>query len=383
MRRVAGILFGVVLLSFKPYREPRYRVVTVREGDTLAGIARTYGSTVRELATLNALRNPDVIGLGKGILVPENDKTDALPVYAPHSRYADRPSCSFERWEGGGRSYQQDRSARVTLRHRTISFERPEDDSPVTITVDGRSFALASTWIRRLLSAAEVDLDRDGTNETIVAVLRDAGNGIAIERIDLLVVSKSGISSVLDLEGGDEVAATDEDVDAFPWERMLSSEDGFCSVRLGRWEDLRDPIDGDGLYFVRRPYRFSSDRFVPVETPIEVRRYGSTRRDAWDTDPTLEHLDLRWEMNDANVRVHEAPMGDDETPPELEVEGMRETIGVTYPNDDECWMTYVGDARTQRLFPMGSSPPDARYDVRVEESLRIPYACVSRIFWLR
>lgn len=42
----------------------------VQRGNTLSGIARRYGTTVRELVTINSIRNPNLIFIGQDIRVP-------------------------------------------------------------------------------------------------------------------------------------------------------------------------------------------------------------------------------------------------------------------------------------------------------------------------
>lgn len=45
-------------------------VHTVRQGETLAGIARRYGSTVAAIASANNLYNPNIIYIGQRLYVP-------------------------------------------------------------------------------------------------------------------------------------------------------------------------------------------------------------------------------------------------------------------------------------------------------------------------
>jgi LysM repeat protein len=49
---------------------PNFRTHTVRPGETLAGIARTYGVTVEAIVALNRFPNPNTIEVGQELLIP-------------------------------------------------------------------------------------------------------------------------------------------------------------------------------------------------------------------------------------------------------------------------------------------------------------------------
>jgi len=73
-------------------RTPRI-VYRVREGDTLAGIASRYGSSVRKLARVNRLRSPNLIVIGTRLVIPNpaprpRDAADAAAVRALIDRWA-------------------------------------------------------------------------------------------------------------------------------------------------------------------------------------------------------------------------------------------------------------------------------------------------------
>lgn len=46
-------------------------VYVVKKGDTLSAIARKYNTSVKVLAELNRIKNPDVIGVGQVLTLPE------------------------------------------------------------------------------------------------------------------------------------------------------------------------------------------------------------------------------------------------------------------------------------------------------------------------
>lgn len=46
-------------------------VYVVKKGDTLSSIARKYSTTVKALAELNRITNPDVIRVGQVLTLPE------------------------------------------------------------------------------------------------------------------------------------------------------------------------------------------------------------------------------------------------------------------------------------------------------------------------
>lgn len=49
---------------------PTYKTITIAYGDTLTKLARLYKSTVQELASINGIKNPDLIYAGKTLKVP-------------------------------------------------------------------------------------------------------------------------------------------------------------------------------------------------------------------------------------------------------------------------------------------------------------------------
>lgn len=48
---------------------------TVKKGDTLTAIAVTFGTTVRDLVSLNGIKNPNLIKPGQVLQIPEKQVT--------------------------------------------------------------------------------------------------------------------------------------------------------------------------------------------------------------------------------------------------------------------------------------------------------------------
>ena len=46
------------------------RVHIVKKGETLSGIANKYGTTYKELASVNGIANPNLILVGQNIIIP-------------------------------------------------------------------------------------------------------------------------------------------------------------------------------------------------------------------------------------------------------------------------------------------------------------------------
>jgi len=90
----------------------------VRAGDTLSGIARRRGSTVRAIAAANGLRNPNLVLIGQRLVIPGPSAATAAPrPGASPSARAPAPSRrSFgTRTVGGRHPSALDRSGRAWL----------------------------------------------------------------------------------------------------------------------------------------------------------------------------------------------------------------------------------------------------------------------------
>ena len=75
-----------------PSRRPPSVVYRVRNGDTLAGIAARYGSTVAKLARANRIRSPNVILVGARLVIPNPAPR------MPSGATADEVRAHIDRW---------------------------------------------------------------------------------------------------------------------------------------------------------------------------------------------------------------------------------------------------------------------------------------------
>lgn len=69
---------------------PAPLVYTVREGDTLSGIAQTYGVSIQNIVEANSLANPDMLNIGQELIIPGHFITPAA--YPPDELATEIPS---------------------------------------------------------------------------------------------------------------------------------------------------------------------------------------------------------------------------------------------------------------------------------------------------
>lgn len=61
-------------------------VYVVQPGDTLSGIARTYGTTTHVLAGMNRLQNPDRLTAGQRLVVSNKKVCAVVPLFIDRDR---------------------------------------------------------------------------------------------------------------------------------------------------------------------------------------------------------------------------------------------------------------------------------------------------------
>lgn len=67
---VAVLLLGLILLTAVSPAQAQQRTHVVQPGQTLSGIARLYGVTTAQIASLNGIVNPDLIYIGQVLVIP-------------------------------------------------------------------------------------------------------------------------------------------------------------------------------------------------------------------------------------------------------------------------------------------------------------------------
>jgi LysM repeat protein len=72
-------------MSSKPMTDTP-EVYVVEPGDTLGGIARTYGTTTHVLAKMNRLQNPDRLAVGQRLVVSEKKVCAVVPLFIDRDR---------------------------------------------------------------------------------------------------------------------------------------------------------------------------------------------------------------------------------------------------------------------------------------------------------
>jgi soluble lytic murein transglycosylase-like protein len=101
VRRLVAVVLAVAALGAAGQFGTAY---TVRKGDTLSSIAARFGTTPAAIAKANALRNPNVVVIGRKLTIPAATSTPGAPragrlpvkLVAHPDRLALRPS--FEHW---------------------------------------------------------------------------------------------------------------------------------------------------------------------------------------------------------------------------------------------------------------------------------------------
>ncbi len=70
-----------VAQAIQPTQNNNINIYTVKNGDTLSGIAKKYGTTYQELARINGIVNPDKIYAGQVIKISENANINNVTTY--------------------------------------------------------------------------------------------------------------------------------------------------------------------------------------------------------------------------------------------------------------------------------------------------------------
>jgi len=120
--RGGGVLVGLVVLLGGGACAPTVLVHRVRPGETLAGIAASYGVSLQEVVRLNALDDPDRIRAGRVLRLPTGVRRSAR---AAGAERATRGRASFE-WPVAGAVVGSPFGPRWGRQHDGIDLSAPE-----------------------------------------------------------------------------------------------------------------------------------------------------------------------------------------------------------------------------------------------------------------
>lgn len=250
-------LAAIVVLSCDLARSPRWRVYRVGD-ETLSHVALKTGVSVARLRSLNHLKG-DAIQWGTGLLVPEGEKTLALPVWKPPRPAPDWKPCPQVEWVAPVAREPDARCRRSSCAGEACLCLPAEDEPEAEL-----SFGLA-TWPAALFPAtdpralrhARVDLDGDGSPESVVSVREGVSNGLGVEWWRHMVV-KAGqpVGSFVTVDYGDSFVAQPQG----------------CALLAVSHEWRTDQLRGDGSYWLAQLHVLK-DGAMRAVGPQVARRY--------------------------------------------------------------------------------------------------------------
>jgi hypothetical protein len=250
-------LATILVLSCDVAPSPKWRVYRVGD-ETLSHVALKTGVSVARLRALNHLRG-DAIGWGTGLLVPEGEKTLALPVWRPSLPAPDWKACPQVEWVKPV-SVLPDARCRRQLCAGEACLCQPLEDEPGAELI----FGLASLKVELfpltdpgVLRHARVDLDGDGTPESVVSVREGVSNGLGVEWWRHLVLQGGQpIASFVTIDYGDSFVA----------------QARGCALLAVMDEWRTDQLRGEGSYWVARLHVLK-DGALRAVGPEVARRY--------------------------------------------------------------------------------------------------------------
>lgn len=249
---------------------PTWHVVRV-EDRTLSELALVTGVSVARLQAINRLDGELVRG-GTGLLVPDTERTRALPPYRPPLPAPDWKACTALE-EVPVREVSSGTCVKKMCAGDACACLTSEEDPSMELTLGLASWTLQSSPILggsvETLHHVKVDLDGDGARESVLSLREGVGNGLGIEWWRHFVLSQGRpVASFISI---DTPAA------------FVQQPKGcaFLAVREA-WRD--DQLRGEGSYWVgqlhvlqgsamravgpevyrRYTYRFASQRWATL-----------------------------------------------------------------------------------------------------------------------
>lgn len=268
IHRWFGAVVAALLLLPDADARAEEALYTVRNGDSLASVAKRFGTTAEALRQRNRHLRSNGLPNGIRLIVPASPASADLPRY--HPPLPPGPPlvpCAVKRWPAPVEKQEEDgrsacttgpsgaRVCAVLGEKEGLFFEEGgarnlvTPDVPYMGQVDG-------------FQVVEADLDGDGDTERVLAVLAGVSNGLGVARWTVHVL-EAGRPTALSFSVAEYGEGT-----------LLRREKGpGCDVLLTEWKDLEDPLRGWGMYFIGRRDTYREGALVPTGAPVRVRRY--------------------------------------------------------------------------------------------------------------
>ena len=250
-------LAALLVLSCDASTTPPWRVYRVGD-ETLSHVALKTNVSVARLRSINHLQS-DTIRWGTGLLVPDSEKTQALPRWKPPKPAPDWQPCAQVEWVAPVVMPADSRCLRKECAGEACLCLVSDDEPTVELSLGPTSWT-STVFPENDLGAfrhARVDLDGDGAPESVVSVREAAGNGIGLEWWRHLVL-KAGrpIASFVTIDYGHSFVA----------------QPHGCALLATSFESRTDQLRGSGSYWVARLHVLSGGAMRAVG-PQVVRRY--------------------------------------------------------------------------------------------------------------
>jgi peptidoglycan/xylan/chitin deacetylase (PgdA/CDA1 family) len=136
--------------------EPIPRYYIVQRGDTLSGIAKRFGTTVKDLVAANAIQNPNLIVVGQRLLIPTGQELPPTPTPMPTPippPPTPTPPAPVKQIKAPFISYWATRHA--GLRSHVLQLLEETELNAVVVDIKGDDGLLYDTFTKPTISGAE------------------------------------------------------------------------------------------------------------------------------------------------------------------------------------------------------------------------------------
>lgn len=394
-RRWLGALAALLLLPVADARAEE-ALYTAGKGDSLASVARRFGTTAEALRQRNRHLRAGGLPEGARLIVPANPAAKELPRYRPPLPVG-KPlvPCAVKRWPAPVETKVEDgKSACATGPSGARVCAVLGDKEEGLFLEEGSARSLITPELPFMgqvdgFQVVEVDLDGDGKPERVLAVLNAVSNGLGVAHWTLHVL-EPGRPSPLSFSVAEYGEGT------FP----RREQGPGCDVLATAWRDLEDPLRGSGLYFIGHRYTYREGALVPVGAPVRVRRYlrdfrqGSGSASGEPEFPPVGHpakwLSEGWaEAWPQEPLLDAPPTGQREGTVEAVEDGETLRFRVRWDGGETSWLqpygpepegkvalmdgySDLGHLPTQQAFPEGYLParPEALVGTRLRQTVR-------------